>query len=368
MATLKLTANSGDLERELPSEGAPMTLGRAEETGWPLDDEAASRVHAQISKTPDGWVIKDLGSSNGTWVNKTRIESQVLSDGDEINIGGSTLIFGDPPADEATVMVDMANLPETAAPPQPAPAAAPPPPVAAAPAAPQPLAQPASAPPPAAQAPPPPPAASPAQAPPPPAASPAPVVAAQESKPVPPKTSSARTTPVGDVDWKQKGGAFLGKYLSWLQETPEPAAADSGQPAGFVIRLGAYMIDAVILFVAVFVVMIPFTVLSMLIGSKIGIIGVLLSLIGWLLGMAVGVGYLLVPWALVGRSPGKRFLGLKIVAEDGAESLGYLKAALRMVGYSISGMVFCAGFIMVAFTKDNKGLHDLIAGTRVVKA
>ena len=69
------------------------------------------------------------------------------------------------------------------------------------------------------------------------------------------------------------------------------------------IRLGAYLIDSVILFVAVFAVMLPFMILSMLIGSKIGIIGVLLSLIGWLLSTAIGLGYLLVPWALVGRSP-----------------------------------------------------------------
>jgi len=364
MATLTLTATGGDLARELPSGDAPMTLGRAEDNGWPLDDEAASRLHAQIAMTVDGWVIKDLGSSNGTWVNKARIEAQVLVDGDEINIGGSTLIFGDPPIDEATVMVDMANLPKTAAPPQPAAPA--PAPVAPAPAA--------SPPPPPVQLPPPPAAAPapPAAAPvPPPAAvavAPAPVVVAQEAKPQPVKTSSAKVASADGEKWKKKGGALLEKYLAWLQEAPATPAADSGQPAGFVVRLGAYVIDSVILFVAVFAVMIPFTVLSMLIGSKIGIIGVLLSLLGWLLGMAIGLGYLLVPWALVGRSPGKKFLGLKIVAEDGTESLGFLKAGLRMVGYMVSGMVFCAGFIMVAFTKDNKGLHDMIAGTKVIKA
>lgn len=375
MATLTLTATGGDLARELPSGDAPMTLGRAEDNGWPLDDEAASRLHAQIAKTADGWVIKDLGSSNGTWVNKARVETKVLADGDEVNIGGSTLIFGDPPIDEATVMVDMANLPKTAAPPQPAapaPAAPPAAPVAAPPAAPQPPAQSASPPPPPAQSPPPP-AAAPvppaaAPAPPPVAAAPAPVVAAQEAAPQPVKTTSAKVASAGGEKWKKKGGALLEKYLAWLQEAPATPAADSGQPAGFVVRLGAYVIDSIILFVAVFAVMLPFTVLSMLIGSKIGIIGVLLSLIGWLLGMAIGLGYLLVPWALVGRSPGKKFLGLKIVAEDGSESLGFLKAGLRMVGYMVSGMVFCAGFIMVAFTKDNKGLHDMIAGTKVVKA
>jgi pSer/pThr/pTyr-binding forkhead associated (FHA) protein/uncharacterized RDD family membrane protein YckC len=359
-----------------------MTIGRAEDNGWPIDDEAASRRHAEIAKTADGWVIKDLGSSNGTWVNRIRVETKVLSDGDEIAIGGSTLIFGDPPVDDGTVLVDMTNLPDAPAPapeapapkpvaPAPAPVAPTPAPAAPSPAAPAPAETvappppPLQAPPPPAAAPEPPPAA---PAPPPPVASAAPVVAAEAAKPVPVKTSSARVSLAGEEKLKLKGGALLEKYLAWLQEVPAAPAADSGQPAGFVIRLGAYLIDSVILFVAVFAVMLPFTILSMMIGSKIGFVGVLLSLIGWLLGMAIGLGYLLVPWALVGRSPGKKFLGLKIVAEDGAESLGFLKAALRMVGYMLSGMVFCAGFIMVAFTKDNKGLHDLIAGTRVVKA
>jgi len=71
---------------------------------------------------------------------------------------------------------------------------------------------------------------------------------------------------------------------------------------------------------------------------------------------------------LIGCTLGHYRIVEKIGAEDGAEALGFLKAALRMVGYMVSGMVFCAGFIMVAFTKDNKGLHDLIAGTRVIKA
>jgi uncharacterized RDD family membrane protein YckC len=91
-----------------------------------------------------------------------------------------------------------------------------------------------------------------------------------------------------------------------------------------------------------------------------------LSLIGMLLGVVVGVGYLLVPWASTGITPGKKMLSLKIVREDGVEALGYKKAGLRLLGYIASGAIFYIGFIMAAFSPEKKALHDKIAGTRVI--
>jgi len=364
MARLKLTSGDEILERELPSDATPMTMGRANDNGWTLDDEGVSRRHAEITATEDGYVIRDLGSSNGTWVNRTRIERHVLADGDEITIGTSTLVFADPPADDATVMVDMANLPEQPATAPPAPA--PPPPAQPAaktptpppPAEPPPTPQPAPATSePAAAAPPPPPEAPAARQP-----------AKAASKPVAPRTSSARVAPAASSGWRGTIEGWLGAYLEWLSAKPDPPRPDAGQVVGFGPRLGAYLIDAVILFVVTFVIMFPLALIGALIGSKVGFIGALFSLVGWLLGMAVSIGYLLVPWARVGVTPGKRLLGLKVVSGDGTEPLGYAKAALRIVGYMASGFLFCAGFIMIAFTKDNRGLHDMIADTKVVRS
>jgi len=300
-------------------------------------------------------VIRDLGSSNGTWVNRTRIESRLLVDGDEIRIGGCTLVFAQPPIDDPTVMVDMANLPR---------AAPAPPPV---------LAQPTSTP--AAKVPPPPPAPAPGPKPPvappaipPPAAQPAPVARVQSLQPElgkPASVTSARRAPAA-ASWQQKAGALFERYTSWLAAPPVTPRADAGEAAGFVIRLGAYLIDSVILCAAMILIMLPIGLLSALIGSKIAAIGMLLRLFGWLLSMVIGFGYLLVPWALVGITPGKKILGLKIVRSDGSTPLGFPKAILRLVGYMASGAVFCVGFIMVAFTKDHKGLHDMIADTKVV--
>ncbi len=59
-------------------------------------------------------------------------------------------------------------------------------------------------------------------------------------------------------------------------------------------------------------------------------------------------------------------LGLKIVTAQGGK-LTWGKAILRYVGYFVSGIILGIGYLMVFFTENKKGLHDMIAGTRVVK-
>jgi uncharacterized RDD family membrane protein YckC len=68
------------------------------------------------------------------------------------------------------------------------------------------------------------------------------------------------------------------------------------------------------------------------------------------------------PWH---GTPGKRLCGLTILSSDGVE-LSQGKAALRYVALMISGAVV-VGPLLVAFTERRQGLHDLIAGTVVVK-
>jgi pSer/pThr/pTyr-binding forkhead associated (FHA) protein len=74
------------------------TIGKAPENDISLaEDPTASRLHAILERFPAGWCITDLGSSNGTSVNGERIwSSHRLTDGDEIRIGQSRLIFRDP--------------------------------------------------------------------------------------------------------------------------------------------------------------------------------------------------------------------------------------------------------------------------------
>ena len=70
-----------------------LTIGRLPECELVLDDPGASRQHARIRRTESGFVITDLGSTNGTLVNGRQIQEQALQDGDTITIGETDLEF-----------------------------------------------------------------------------------------------------------------------------------------------------------------------------------------------------------------------------------------------------------------------------------
>ena len=72
----------------------PLTrLGRHPDSEISLDDITVSRRHAEIERTPDGHVVSDAGSLNGTYVNQERIDRIVLRHGDELQIGKFRLVF-----------------------------------------------------------------------------------------------------------------------------------------------------------------------------------------------------------------------------------------------------------------------------------
>jgi DNA-binding winged helix-turn-helix (wHTH) protein len=73
-------------------EGASV-IGRAPEATIQCDVAGVSRHHARIVVSKDGVTLEDLGSKNGTYLQRTRITSARLSDGDEIRIGKASLIF-----------------------------------------------------------------------------------------------------------------------------------------------------------------------------------------------------------------------------------------------------------------------------------
>ena len=52
-----------------------------------LDDAMCSSTHAQIIPREDGWILQDLGSTNGTNVNGARAQRQLLKSGDEVQMG-----------------------------------------------------------------------------------------------------------------------------------------------------------------------------------------------------------------------------------------------------------------------------------------
>jgi pSer/pThr/pTyr-binding forkhead associated (FHA) protein len=68
-------------------------IGRSPECDVFLDDVTVSRKHAELVRDGDTFTITDLGSLNGTFVNKQRIESAQLDDDDEVQIGKYRLTF-----------------------------------------------------------------------------------------------------------------------------------------------------------------------------------------------------------------------------------------------------------------------------------
>jgi pSer/pThr/pTyr-binding forkhead associated (FHA) protein/tetratricopeptide (TPR) repeat protein len=75
----------------VPSAG--LTIGRSERNAIVLPEPASSRVHAELAHTAEGWVVRDMGSSNGTFVNARRVKEKRLDDGDRIRIGTVELRF-----------------------------------------------------------------------------------------------------------------------------------------------------------------------------------------------------------------------------------------------------------------------------------
>src|SRR5438094_7381786 len=80
---------------ELPD--APTLVGR-ESRQLPLSDNTVSRRHAELIPGDDGWVLRDLGSSNGTYINGLRVTNRyILKLGDQIRVGRTLMVYGSQP-------------------------------------------------------------------------------------------------------------------------------------------------------------------------------------------------------------------------------------------------------------------------------
>ena len=74
-------------------EGEITRAGRHPDSDIFLDDVTVSRRHAEIRRTAQGYLVRDVGSLNGTYLNRERIEDAPLRNGDELQIGKFKLVF-----------------------------------------------------------------------------------------------------------------------------------------------------------------------------------------------------------------------------------------------------------------------------------
>jgi uncharacterized RDD family membrane protein YckC len=140
-----------------------------------------------------------------------------------------------------------------------------------------------------------------------------------------------------------------------------PAAAAQIAYGGFWIRLVAYIIDAILLSIAYGIAgsVLGFNVFATDIEHYSPTGNLISLLVGWLY-------FALLESSERGATVGKMAMGLRVVTDTG-ERLSFLNATGRYFAKIISAIILCIGFIMIAFTDRKRGLHDMIAGTLVIK-
>ncbi len=90
---LVIRAGGGRVGESFAVDGERMSIGRRPDSAVFLDDVTVSRDHALLIRRNDGWYLDDCGSLNGTYVNRSRIESRRLEEGDEVQVGKYKLTF-----------------------------------------------------------------------------------------------------------------------------------------------------------------------------------------------------------------------------------------------------------------------------------
>ena len=151
---------------------------------------------------------------------------------------------------------------------------------------------------------------------------------------------------------------------------PSSAASPRAEPrvrvrfrAPFALRCGALLIDYILLaLILVFSIMV-----ARLMGGGARMAGGTAEKVGILITLIVAVLDLVVMAGLTGKTVGKWTTGLRIERTDGRLP-GISRAVLRhLVGYPLSLLPFGLGFLIVAVSPTGRALHDLIAGTIVVR-
>lgn len=149
-----------------------------------------------------------------------------------------------------------------------------------------------------------------------------------------------------------------------------------GPQAGFVSRSIAFVLDLVVMSAAVLLAIaflqsvLAFFTLYGLLGQRVVqsdpfralVVGVIAFI-----GASIAIGYPVGFWVLLGQTPGKLLLGLRIVRVNG-QPMSIRRALLRYGGYWLSAIPLGLGFLWVLVDARRQGWHDKVAGTYVTYA
>jgi uncharacterized RDD family membrane protein YckC len=147
----------------------------------------------------------------------------------------------------------------------------------------------------------------------------------------------------------------------WQAPEPEIGPAPGVAFAGPGARLVAYLVDIIIVTVAVIVI----AILGAILTFVLPVVGILSLIVG--IGV-VPLIYFPYYWSRSGQTPGMTMMGIKVVRDRDGGPVTSGQAVLRLLGYWVSGAVFYLGYIWIFIDKRKRGWHDLIAGTVVVEA
>ena len=149
------------------------------------------------------------------------------------------------------------------------------------------------------------------------------------------------------------------------------------RPAGFISRLIAFIIDLVIISITTTIILFGITEIITFFGLNIlfnrwisnsvnaETINSVIRIFVVILYYVYSIVYFATFYSLVGYSPGKYLVGLRVVRTDGFR-LGFWRSVVRGIGYYLSALLLFMGFIWIIFDKNRQGLHDKIANTVVI--
>jgi uncharacterized RDD family membrane protein YckC len=145
------------------------------------------------------------------------------------------------------------------------------------------------------------------------------------------------------------GGLFREEIVMQADMSQQQVNAETVS-ADFVTRLIAWIIDAVIVGVPIFI-------LAM----------ILPMFLAYAIGLVAGVGYAVYFWTSTGATLGKQVMGLKVVSSETGQLLDTQGAIIRYVCYIISGLPLYLGYLWALWDPNHDTWHDKLAKTKVIK-